>query len=103
MTIGEYTNGKKTGTWLFWIDKQVVEVTYQGNLIAKVSYLLIYTKAVANNYPPKVAFIRMAALLLKKNVTGTITNVRKVAKVSPNITVHARGPQKITFSPPKYI
>jgi hypothetical protein len=43
----------------------------------------------------------MAALLLKKNVTGTITNVRKVAKVSPNMTVHASGPQKITFSPPK--
>lgn len=49
MTIGEYTNGKKTGTWLFWIDKQVVEVTYKDNLIAEVSYWETGTKAVANN------------------------------------------------------
>ena len=49
MTIGEYTNGKKTGTWLFWIDQQVVEVTYQDNLIAEVSYWEIDAKAVANN------------------------------------------------------
>ena len=49
MTIGEYTNGKKTGTWLFWIEKQVVEVTYQNNLIEKVSYWETDEKVVANN------------------------------------------------------
>jgi hypothetical protein len=35
-----------------------------------------------------------------ENVEGTITRVKKVAKVSPKITVHASGPQKITLSPP---
>ena len=37
------------------------------------------------------------------NVAGTITKVKKVANVSPKITVHAKGPQKITLSPPIYI
>jgi hypothetical protein len=35
-----------------------------------------------------------------EKVAGTITSVRKVANVNPKITVHARGPQKITLSPP---
>jgi hypothetical protein len=33
-------------------------------------------------------------------VAGTITSVRKVANVNPKITVHAKGPQKMTLSPP---
>lgn len=48
MAIGEYTHGKKTGTWVFWINKQVVEVTYQDNQIAQVSYWEPDAKAVAN-------------------------------------------------------
>ena len=34
-------------------------------------------------------------------MTGTITKVKKVAKVNPKITVQAIGPQKIALSPPK--
>tara|TARA_B100001778_G_scaffold163487_1_gene134288 strand:+ start:793 stop:906 length:114 start_codon:yes stop_codon:yes gene_type:complete len=35
-----------------------------------------------------------------KYIDGTTIRVRKVAKDNPNITVHARGPQNITLSPP---
>ena len=35
-----------------------------------------------------------------EKVAGTITNVKKVAKVNPKMTVQASGPQKITLSPP---
>ena len=35
-----------------------------------------------------------------EKVAGTMTKVKKVAKVSPKMTVHASGPQKITLSPP---
>jgi hypothetical protein len=35
-----------------------------------------------------------------KKVAGTIIRVRKVAKDKPNMTVFAKGPQKITLSPP---
>ena len=35
-----------------------------------------------------------------EKVAGTMTKVRKVAKVNPKITVQAKGPQKITLSPP---
>jgi hypothetical protein len=35
-----------------------------------------------------------------ENVAGTMTKVRKVAKVNPKMTVQAKGPQKITLSPP---
>jgi hypothetical protein len=38
---------------------------------------------------------------IRKYIVGTITKVRKVANVIPKITVQARGPQKITLSPPK--
>ena len=34
-------------------------------------------------------------------LSGWVNKVRKVAKVIPKITVQARGPQKITLSPPK--
>ena len=47
-------------------------------------------------------FNLITALLERKKATGTITNVKNVAKVNPNMTVHARGPQKITLSPPIY-
>jgi len=36
-----------------------------------------------------------------KNVAGTIIRVKKVAKARPKMTVLAKGPQKITLSPPK--
>ena len=39
----------------------------------------------------------------KRYMTGTINKVKKVANVSPNITVHAIGPQKRALSPPKKI
>ena len=35
-----------------------------------------------------------------ENVAGTITSVKNVANVNPKITVQAKGPQKITLSPP---
>lgn len=48
MAIGEYTHGTKTGTWLFWVNTQVVEVSYEDNRIAKVSYWEPDAKAAAN-------------------------------------------------------
>lgn len=38
VAVGEYENGKKTGTWLFWVDGQIAEVNYQENRIQSVSY-----------------------------------------------------------------
>ncbi len=38
----------------------------------------------------------------KSSMHGTSTRVRKVAKLSPNIIVHDKGPQNATLSPPKY-
>ena len=32
-----------------------------------------------------------------EKVAGTITRVKNVAKVKPNITVHAKGPQKLHY------
>ena len=33
-------------------------------------------------------------------ITGTITRVKNVANIKPNITVQAMGPQKLALSPP---
>ena len=38
--------------------------------------------------------------VIKKNNAGTTINVKNVATKSPQITVQANGPQKITLSPP---
>jgi hypothetical protein len=36
-----------------------------------------------------------------KYITGMRTRVRNVAKLSPKMIVHERGPKNITLSPPK--
>ena len=35
-SIGEYTNGQKTGKWLFWNDKALSEVDYANSRIASI-------------------------------------------------------------------
>lgn len=36
-SIGEYSNGEKTGNWLFWNDAKLTQVAYSNNQIAMVS------------------------------------------------------------------
>ena len=36
-SIGEYSNGEKTGKWFFWSDKSLSEVSYADNAIASVT------------------------------------------------------------------
>ncbi len=38
VTVGEYNNGVKVGTWLFWANGQIAQVTFQENRIDNVSY-----------------------------------------------------------------
>jgi len=35
-SIGEYTNGQKTGKWFFWSDKSLSEVDYSSSRVANV-------------------------------------------------------------------
>jgi antitoxin component YwqK of YwqJK toxin-antitoxin module len=35
-SVGEYSNGIKTGKWVFWNDAILSEVTYAGNVVASV-------------------------------------------------------------------
>ncbi|WP_445453632.1 toxin-antitoxin system YwqK family antitoxin [Flavobacterium sp. 25HG05S-40] len=35
-SIGEYTNGEKTGKWFFWNDKSLSEVDYSNSRVANV-------------------------------------------------------------------
>lgn len=35
-SIGEYTNGQKTGKWVFWTDNALTEVDYKESKIDKV-------------------------------------------------------------------
>lgn len=35
-SIGEYTNGEKTGKWFFWNDKSLSEVDYSNSRVASV-------------------------------------------------------------------
>lgn len=36
-SVGEYSNGQKTGKWLFWNDAKLSQVEYSNNQIALVS------------------------------------------------------------------
>lgn len=38
VAVGEYQNGEKVGTWLFWTQEQIAQVDYQKNQIQNVSY-----------------------------------------------------------------
>lgn len=49
VAVGEYENGKKVGTWLFWVDGQIAQVNYHENRIQNVSYWESLAAATATN------------------------------------------------------
>ena len=76
--------------------KQIVVTKINGNEL-----LFAKTCLKSRHYFDHFLKNRYFTLSAIEYITGTITKVRKVANVSPNIMVHDIGPQNITLSPPK--
>lgn len=49
VAVGEYLNGEKVGTWLFWVDDQIAEVSFHENRIQNVSYWESLASAAVSN------------------------------------------------------